>query len=828
MTDLMVYIEDQIRDVYQRVSLDVDTSADLLVTKLVRKFGLPRYNFNAQQIEYWLERPDEKKRSGRGIRLPGHITLREAGIRRGDLLQLVSPEGRRVWILIQKILDEITKEITDKASEKLKEKVAEKVWERVKKKLAEIERTRADDKRVQWVRRWVNSVEKIRPMTLMDIIEKSLDVYKRYGPLAKAVVVLTPVLLIILATLLPPSSAEPPVTTIVSATATPSPSPSTIPAATLTSTPTPATTSTPMPTSRPTSSPTTTASPVVNHTPVADSQSISIDQDTTANITLIARDEDGFALTFNIVSNPSNGTLSGELPNLIYTPHRGFSGFDSFTFKANDGQADSNIAMVNIAVRANTPPVANDDIATTDQDMAISINVLANDFDSDGDPLTVISVTQGSSGTVINDGYGIVTYKPQPGFIGQDTFTYTTSDSKAVGSATVLVTVKSVLTDLAVTQTDSLDPLAIGDDLTYEIRIINHGPAAATGVTVSDLLPSIALLRSATPSQGTCSQEKGIVTCQIGNLAAAAEATIRIAVTMGQGEDQARVVTNIVEVSGNQADPEPANNTSREATTINLPDSADLVITTFQTTGPGIINAEGQIEVPIRLIVKNQGGTEAGIFKVSTEYTGPNGTFVVAFTVPGQRDIWYPYTNAPLAAGDEVTFAGAVTFRGTLAGETVSVRSTADSCSGDEFMPDYCRVEESNEGNNDSAPISVSLPSSLPPEVEIINPKTDTGPSDDEYAYDGYDQDLKLWYTDVVLQGSATDPEDGPLNGSSLVWTTDRSDIQSATLDFGTNVTARLYSNVCTGVLHEIALTATDSTGKESRAIRKIWIWTLC
>jgi len=128
------------------------------------------------------------------------------------------------------------------------------------------------------------------------------------------------------------------------------------------------------------------------------------------------------------------------------------------------------------------------------------------------------------------------------------------------------------------------------------------------------------------------------------------------------------------------------------------------------TTGPVTINPAGSVEVPIRVIVKNQGTESAGIFKVATKYTGSGGTFVVAFTVPGQSDTWYPYTTGALDSGSTVTFEGKVTFSPTVHNVTVSLKAIADSCSGDESMPDYCRVKESNETNNESTPISIALP----------------------------------------------------------------------------------------------------------------------
>lgn len=115
-----------------------------------------------------------------------------------------------------------------------------------------------------------------------------------------------------------------------------------------------------------------------------------------------------------------------------------------------------------------------------------------------------------------------------------------------------------------------------------------------------------------------------------------------------------------------------------------------------------------------------------------------------------------------------------------------------------------------------------------PPTATIIRPADDSGPNDEEYTYDDFDPDLGLWYKDVTLVGAATDPEDGPLGDAALAWTTDRTDIQSAVLGAGAEVTARLYSNECTGVWHEITLTATDSDGNTGTALRKIRIWTLC
>lgn len=137
---------------------------------------------------------------------------------------------------------------------------------------------------------------------------------------------------------------------------------------------------------------------------------------------------------------------------------------------------------------------------------------------------------------------------------------------------------------------------------------------------------------------------------------------------------------------------------------------ADLVVTSIQVTGPASVNANNSVELPVDVVVANVGQEDAGQSKVCTRYSGSDGNFVVAFTVPGQPGFWYPFTADPLPAGGTETFSGILTFHPAVHGETVSITAYADCCSGDEFMPSYCRVDEGNEGNNASTSISEALP----------------------------------------------------------------------------------------------------------------------
>jgi DNA-binding beta-propeller fold protein YncE len=86
-----------------------------------------------------------------------------------------------------------------------------------------------------------------------------------------------------------------------------------------------------------------------NHPPVAEDQTINTAFDTAAPVTLTATDPENDSLTYS-TTNPSHGTLTGTAPDLTYTPTPGFSGLDSFSFTANDGQLDSNTATVSINV----------------------------------------------------------------------------------------------------------------------------------------------------------------------------------------------------------------------------------------------------------------------------------------------------------------------------------------------------------------------------------------------------------------------------------------------------------------------------------------------
>jgi len=193
----------------------------------------------------------------------------------------------------------------------------------------------------------------------------------------------------------------------------------------------------------------------VNDAPIAANDSFSVDEDTTLNVAapgVLASDSDveGDPITAVLVAGPAGGTLTLAADgSFTYTPNADFNGVDSFTYKANDGAADSGAATVSITVNpVNDAPVAGNDSYSATEDNTLTIaapGVLTNDSDVDGDPITAILVAGPTNGTLTLNANGSFVYTPSADFNGTDSFTYQSSDGP-LGSnvATVTITVDAV------------------------------------------------------------------------------------------------------------------------------------------------------------------------------------------------------------------------------------------------------------------------------------------------------------------------------------------------------------------------------------------------
>ena len=174
-------------------------------------------------------------------------------------------------------------------------------------------------------------------------------------------------------------------------------------------------------------------------------------------ITLVGVDSENDALTYVIETLPVNGVLTdpnnsdvvvsagdslkGATVNYVSTSE--IAEFDSFTFKVNDGELNSNTATISIAITTvNDPPVLSDDAISTKEDT--SVNITLNVEDLDDTEFTYVIVSDVSNGSlIITDNFA--TYSPQEDFNGADSFTLIANDGEAnSANAIISITVTAV------------------------------------------------------------------------------------------------------------------------------------------------------------------------------------------------------------------------------------------------------------------------------------------------------------------------------------------------------------------------------------------------
>lgn len=223
---------------------------------------------------------------------------------------------------------------------------------------------------------------------------------------------------------------------------------------------------------------------VVNYTPQSSADTFGVLSGETLSVPaqdgVLSNDiePDGDALAVSLEDDVSHGTLTLNADgSLTYVADAGFLGTDSFTYQANDGLEDSEVATVTIEV-VNSSPVAAHNAYQTLHDTTLTIDgsgVLGNDFDWNGDSLTLSLVADAVNGTLTLNPDGTLTYVPDAGFVGSDSFTYLVNDG-IVDSAAATVSI------------DVTNTVPTGSDDSYELT---HDTllsvSAADGVLQNDL-----------------------------------------------------------------------------------------------------------------------------------------------------------------------------------------------------------------------------------------------------------------------------------------------------------------------------------------------------
>ena len=199
----------------------------------------------------------------------------------------------------------------------------------------------------------------------------------------------------------------------------------------------------------------------VNDVPIAENDQTETDEDIAVIISVLANDSDpdGDELTVVSTTEPENGSLTINTDGTItYTPYENFNGTDSFDYTIEDEEGLQDTATVTVTVNPiNDAPVAVDDMASTDEDISVNIEVLSNDYDIDNDELSVVSATKPANGGAVLNQDGTITYTPDANFTGIDSFNYTIEDEEGfTDTATVTINIGSV-NDVPIAENDQTE-----------------------------------------------------------------------------------------------------------------------------------------------------------------------------------------------------------------------------------------------------------------------------------------------------------------------------------------------------------------------------------
>ncbi|WP_159064845.1 Ig-like domain-containing protein [Thaumasiovibrio subtropicus] len=217
-----------------------------------------------------------------------------------------------------------------------------------------------------------------------------------------------------------------------------------------------------------------------NTLPTANDDTASVSRNSSVTIDVLSNDvdTDGDALTLSSAST-NIGSVSIVDNKLFYEAASQFFGDDTIIYSVTDGNGGTGTAQVGVTVVNSAAPRAIDDRAETDDRQAITIQVLINDSDPDGDRISVVSAVA-QSGTVVINSDQSLTYTPTLGFDGEDLVTYVIRDTFGLeDSAQVRVTVERV----------------------YEVEVANNSGGSSVGIFGLLLLSMLAAARA--PRQGT-------------------------------------------------------------------------------------------------------------------------------------------------------------------------------------------------------------------------------------------------------------------------------------------------------------------------------------
>jgi len=268
----------------------------------------------------------------------------------------------------------------------------------------------------------------------------------------------------------------------------------------------------------------------INNKPVGTPDAGTTPINTPIAITVTTNDASAAGSTVAIASAPSHGTVAiGPGAGVItYTPAAGFVGKDTYTYTLNNGGILSDPITVTISVK----PVGVDDADQTPVNTPVIVVVKANDGPS-GTGTTVTAATTPAHGSIVVNASGSITYTPNAGYVGVDTYTYTLTTADGVVSDPITVTITVYTASMTLTKVANNTVSKVGDVINYTMIVYNTGTSPLTNVVVAD-----------------AGADAGSITpASITNLAAGALATVTAKHTVTQADVDAGFYSNQASVS---------------------------------------------------------------------------------------------------------------------------------------------------------------------------------------------------------------------------------------------------------------------------------------
>ncbi|WP_157964705.1 tandem-95 repeat protein, partial [Algibacillus agarilyticus] len=390
----------------------------------------------------------------------------------------------------------------------------------------------------------------------------------------------------------------------------------------------------------------------VNDAPVVVNDVAQTTENTAITLNVTANDidvEDGVPTgAVTLVTQGAQGGVATVLDNgsIEFTPASNFNGTDSFTYKVQDSEGlVSGLATVSVAVSGiNDQPIATNDSATTDEDNAVTIDILANDTDAD-ESLSISNVSiinQGTLGLATITDTGII-YTPKADANGTDTFTYVVTDEEGLISNQATVTVNiAAINDAPVAKSDIAVLL---EDGSFEINVLGNDTDVDKGDT---LLPaSIKIISTSTSGTTTVDPVTGLVTYKPG---ANFNGTDSFAYTV---EDASGAVSDpqAISITVSAVNDLPIANNDQYSTledtslTINpLANDSDidgsidettLLITTMPSKGTAVVNNDGSIVYTPNL---NANGTDTFTYQVMDNEAGTSEDATITIVIEAVND----------------------------------------------------------------------------------------------------------------------------------------------------------------------------------------------